>query len=271
MVKLNIYCTTIQYYNVLDKLPSYIKPLGLGNFNYPENWLSEKVGQNISSLNKYYGDTTGTYWVWKNHLKNYSDDDWIGNCHYRKLWLNDLLEKKQKFSTNSLYSKLLKPDNKIFSECDSIQVQPIIFKNENLFSQFEKIHKKNILENCIEFLDIKNKRNFTDYLNKNKLSGLNMFITKAYNYNKYCENLFPWMEMCYNYCMKNNLCESYNTRLPAFLAERYTSYWFSQNTNVKYLSYARLGKFMLSNKVNKLINPTKIPFSFRMYPTIHDY
>ena len=25
--------------------------LGLGNFNYPENWLSEKVGQNISSFN----------------------------------------------------------------------------------------------------------------------------------------------------------------------------------------------------------------------------
>ena len=74
-----------------------------------------------------------------------------------------------------------------------------------------------------------------------------------------------------NYCMNNNFCTDYNTRLPAFLAERYTSYWFSQNMKSKYLSYARLGNFMLSNNVNKFINPIKIPFTFRMYPTIHNY
>ena len=28
---------------------------------------------------------------------------------------------------------------------------------------------------------------------------------------------------------KKNLCKDYNTRLPAFLAERFTSYWFSQD------------------------------------------
>ena len=39
----------------------------------------------------------------------------------------------------------------------------------------------------------------------------------------------------------------------------------------KHLSYARLGNFMLSNNINKFINPTKIPFTFRMYPTFHDY
>ena len=52
MVNLDIYCTTIHYFNVLDKLPSYIKPLGLGNNNYPKHWLSEKNGENISKLKK---------------------------------------------------------------------------------------------------------------------------------------------------------------------------------------------------------------------------
>ena len=52
---------------------------------------------------------------------------------------------------------------------------------------------------------------------------------------------------------------------------RHAGFWFLQNTNVQYLSYARLGKFMLSNNINKFINPIKIPFTFRMYPTIHDY
>ena len=48
MVNLDIYCTTLSYFSVLDKLPSYIKPLGLGNVAYPEDWLTEKEGNNIS-------------------------------------------------------------------------------------------------------------------------------------------------------------------------------------------------------------------------------
>jgi hypothetical protein len=32
-----------------------------------------------------------------------------------------------------------------------------------------------------------------------------------------------------------------------------------------------LGQFLLSNNINKFINPIKIPFTFRMYPTLHDY
>ena len=70
MSNLEIYCTSIQYFNILDKLPSYIKPLGLGNNNYPDHWLKEKNGKNISNLNKYYGETSGFYWVWKNRLNN---------------------------------------------------------------------------------------------------------------------------------------------------------------------------------------------------------
>ena len=88
---------------------------------------------------------------------------------------------------------------------------------------------------------------------------------------RYCENLFPWLEKCFDYCLSNNLCKDYSTFLPAYLSERYTSYWFSQNTKSRYLSYARLGKFMLSNNINKFINPIKIPFTLRMYPTIHKY
>ena len=271
MANLDIYCTTIRYFSVIDKLPPYIKPLGLGNVDYPEDWLTEKKGNNISALNKYYGEASGFYWIWKNKLKGLNDDDWIGTCHYRKLWLNNLYDEKQKLSVDSLYSNLLKPNNKIFMDCDVIQVQPIFFKNETIFESFYKVHKNNALENCINFLETNEREKFKEHLNGNKLCGLNMFITKVHLFKKYCENLFPWLEKSLAYCIKNNLCKDYNTRLPAFLTERYTSYWFSKNPKKKYLSYARLGKFMLSNNINKFINPTKIPFTFRMYPTLHDY
>ena len=68
-----------------------------------------------------------------------------------------------------------------------------------------------------------------------------MFITKTHFFKEYCENLFPWLEKCFDNCLSNNLFQDYNISLPAFLAERYTSYWFSQNTKPSYLSYARLG------------------------------
>ena len=271
MNKLEIYSTTGEYFKVLDKLPSYITPLGLGNNIYPEHWLVEKKGENICKYNKNYREVSGIYWIWKNRLNNKNDNDWIGNCGYRKLWLNNLYLNKQKFSFNSLYSKLLDPSNKIFDECNAIQVQPTTLKNETIFEQFEKVHKKNILKNCINFLPSDERENFTNYLHGNKISLLNMFITKTFLFKKYCENLFPWLEKCFSYCVENNHCNGYNTALPAVLAERYTSYWFSHNSNTKYLSYARLGSFMLSKNVNKIINPVKIPFTFRMYPTIHDY
>ena len=98
-----------------------------------------------------------------------------------------------------------------------------------------------------------------------------MFIAKAHIFKSYCESVFPFLYKCLDYCLKNNLCKGNNVRLPGHIIERYTTYWFLQNTNVQYLSYARLGKFMLSNSVNKFINPIKIPLTFRMYPTLHDY
>ena len=75
MINLDIYCMTVEYFKILDKLPPYIKPLGLGNNIFPKHWLIEKDGENISDLNKHYGEASGFYWVWKNKLKR--DDEYI--------------------------------------------------------------------------------------------------------------------------------------------------------------------------------------------------
>ena len=98
-----------------------------------------------------------------------------------------------------------------------------------------------------------------------------MFITKVKYFREYCEVLFPWLDKCFKYCEDKNLCTKYNIRLPAFLAERFTSFWFSQKVKKVHFSYARLGSFFLSNNINKTLNPIKIPLTFRMYPTLHKY
>ena len=153
MKKLTIYCTSIKYYKVLDSLPSFIKPLGLGPASYPENWLDEKDNVNITELNQFYAEFTGLYWIWKNKLRFMSKDDLIGNCHNRVLWLNELYVKKQKFSPSSLFSKLLKNNNEILNESEVIQVQPISFRNKNLLTDFIQVHKVNALEDCLSFLN----------------------------------------------------------------------------------------------------------------------
>ena len=269
---LNIYCTTIEYFKVMDNFPNYIKPLGLGETKYPQHWLSEKKGKNILSLNKYYAELTGIYWIWKNQLDGLENEDLLGNCHYRVLWLNEYLDKKKKFTTESLHNKLLKIDNFILNDVGVIQVQPVKYSNKNLLEDFKDVHKCDALDESVKFFeDEAISKKFLKHLKGNVLYPHNMFITKKIYFDEYCKIIFPWLEKCLEYCLKKNLCINYNLRLPAFLAERFTSFWFSEFDKRELLSYARLGKFHLSNKLNKLINTTKIPFTYYQYPTIHRY
>lgn len=270
-MSLRIFCTSIKPYSLLNKLPNYIEPLGLGENLFPKNWHDEKKGKNIGNLNKNYGELSGFYWVWKNLLSDFKSNDFIGFCHYRKLWLNFILEKKNKKSAKSLYSDLLDPDNILLDNVDVVQVQPIEFLNKNLFQDFEIVHKNNMLKISLEFLKEPIKSNFFNFLQNNKLYPLNMFITKKNIFEEYCNIIFPWLNSNYNFCLQKNLLRDYNIRLPAFLAERFTSFWFSQYKNRYCLSYARLGNFFLSEKINNFLNPLKIPFTTRLYPTIHKF
>ena len=70
------------------------------------------------------------------------------------------------------------------------------------------------------------------------------------------------------YYVANNVVE--NDDIEKIL-ESVSRAYFKHNVNSKFLSFARLGHIFLSNNINKFINPIKIPFTFRMYPTLHDY
>ena len=255
----------------MDKLPKFIIPLGLGDGKYPSNWLNEKSGINISNLNEYYAEFSGFYWIWKNELSRMRDDDLIGNCHNRVLWLNQFQTKKKKFTSDTLFNNLLKKDNKLLSQSDVIQVQPITFENKNLLKDFEEVHKCDALEKSLEFLPKELSKEFLENLKKKEIFPHNMFITKKVFFVDYCNIIFPWLEKCYEYCNKKNLCIGYNKRLPAFIAERFTSFWFSRFNNRSLLSYARLGKIHLSNSLNSILNTAKIPCTYYQFPTIHRF
>ena len=130
---------------------------------------------------------------------------------------------------------------------------------------------KPIIAECADFLDGKLKTDFLKFINSNSLS-ITFFLTTADIFDEYCNTLFPWLEKCYKYCGEINVLNGYNARIPAFLMERFNSFWFSTYIKkLNYLSYARLGNTMLSDNINKFINPMKLPFTLRMYPTLHKY
>ena len=82
-----MFCLTIEpkHINFIKNL-NYI-PVGLGDKNFSNDCLSDKEGENISTKNKFYGEYTFHYWLWKNYFQKYNENKWLGFCQYRKFWI----------------------------------------------------------------------------------------------------------------------------------------------------------------------------------------
>ena len=70
---LTMFCLTINP-NDLDLIReiNYI-PVGLGKENFSSDWFRDNIGENISEKNKYYGEYTFHYWLWKNYINKLKD------------------------------------------------------------------------------------------------------------------------------------------------------------------------------------------------------
>ena len=252
MQNLKIYCLTLSnshYEKILDK--NYI-PVGLGSENYPDKWLTDKNTVNISDKNKFYGEYTFHYNLWKNEIiaKEYQNS-WIGFCTYRRFW-----SKTPKLKNDfSLQKDILQTVPEEWNNYDVVLVDPIytnktkiskiikhgkriILKNPFLFFNnknitikihFDMYHGYGNLDKAIDLLDIQDKEKFRAYVNKEIMfNPYNMFICK----NKkilfeYYAQIFPWLEKCesvFGFDLENTYGKK---RIYGFLAERFLSYWFN--------------------------------------------
>ena len=114
---LKMFCLTLDpSHEKFIREANYV-PVGLGEKIFPSSFFTDNKGKNISIKNRYYGEYTFHYWLWKNYLNQISDN-WIGFCQYRKFWsLNFFKTKKliltiykskilKKFLRNSMLMKL---------------------------------------------------------------------------------------------------------------------------------------------------------------------
>ena len=258
---LEMFCLTLEpnHLNFIEKL-NYI-PVGLGEKKFPDVCLSDKQGENISKKNKFYGEYTFHYWLWKNHLKNINSN-WIGFCQYRKFWALNFIS-NQDLNLNNLKSKIL---TEIPNELNDFEVilgdpffvnkrkimkflkkgLPLIISNPQiLFNQnarnikfhFDLMHGRNNLDKAIDLLNNENRDDFRRFVNKEvSFNPHNMFICKSKKLlESYYQEIFTWLENCERLFGFNKLKGYGLTRIYGFLAERFMSYWFKKNAKYKEL------------------------------------
>ena len=256
MSNLKMYCISLNpnHLSSIKKL-EYV-PVGLGEAFFPQSWLNDKTEQNINLKNKYYGEYTFHYWLWKNNKIDF--DGWIGFCQYRKFWqkkVNNLSDNNFETFNNSLLKEIpinLRNYDSIIGEnfyvnkfrlskfikknLKTMIQKPSLFfikKKRNIKFHFDMMHGEGNLNKAIQVLDRKDKNDFTDFVNSEvSFNPHNMFICK----NKeilfsYYDSLFPWLINCEKIFGFKNLKGYGLKRIYGFLAERYMSYWFRKYTN----------------------------------------
>ena len=262
MKNLKMFCLSLEpsHYEFIKKLG--YKPVGLGEKNFSKDWYTDKSGANISEKNKYYGEYTFHYWLWKNYIDlNFDDSNsWIGFCQYRKFWSTksyNLLPN----SINEVKPLILTEIPELYNKYDVILGNPyfinqlkimkflkhglkIIVKNpsylfdknkRNIKFHFDLMHGYKNLDKAIELLEIDDRKDFNEFVNsKTYFNPQNMFICKSKKILKnYYSALFPWLSRCEKVFGFENLKGFGQIRIYTFIAERFMSYWFQKNAKTK--------------------------------------
>ena len=87
------------------------------------------------------------------------------------------------------------------------------------------------LDKAINVLNNNDKEDFRHYVNsQTSFSANNMFIAKKEVADKWFNDVFDWLFACEKIIGFKNL-KGYETRMYAYLAERYLSFWFNKYAN----------------------------------------
>lgn len=256
---INHFCITNSYFNFLDHLNIDIIVAGseFKNLNnFPKNWLKDNCGENISYKNKSYGTLSSHYWLWKNKLNNFSDNEWIGINHHRRFWIknneeeinlsnlskNILREIPQKENFDVLLPKKIIMKNLKFSKIlkkgfhNYIRNPAILFNRSKLTIelQFDLFHGYKILYNAAEVMNHDDKKDFIDYIRKeNSFHQYQLFVSKKKIIEGLYKKTFPWIKDCEEKFKNISLTGYGKERLYDFLAERFFSFYFEKYAKIK--------------------------------------
>ena len=95
--------------------------------------------------------------------------------------------------------------------------------------QFDIHHGYSVLDKAIDVMNVKDREDFRNFVNKNKSYNPHiMFVAKKDLLNRYFQDQFDWLTKCEKIFGFKDLKNYDQTRLYAFLAERFVSFWFKK-------------------------------------------
>ena len=115
---------------------------------------------------------------------------------------------------------------------------------ETISFHFDMHHGYGNLSKAISVMDEGDRIDFLNFVNtKNSFNPHIMFIAKKNLVKEWFDSLFPWLERCEKIFGFTNLKGYDTTRIYAYLAERYLSFWFQKNTKFTYHPWKFMEKF----------------------------
>lgn len=237
---------------ITQDIPAPCTPIYVGQAGKESHGINDSSGISISEKNPSYSELTAQYWVWKNVLPSVSEENFIGFCHYRRFFTFDVEVKKindlnEVDAFKYIGENLKNPDDVIlanpikfpvkqhwFSLSKKLKRLKYPWQNLSLMEQYEKEHDKEDLLIAVNFLPEKIRSEFLIFLKESQeFSPFNMYISRPHILNRYFEILFPWLDR-----VEENIDflkrSTYQARLPGFLAERFSSFYFSKYCNPIY-------------------------------------
>lgn len=210
----------------------------------PSSGLSDRTGDSIAEKNANYSELTAQYWVWKNILPKQESNEPIGFCHYRRFFTYDLTVEKllniPSMNHDEEVSRLLLQGHDVilskpttfpirqhwFSRSKFFKTIKFPWESLTLLEQFELEHDKQDILLAASLLPQPHKDSFIQYLNGYSFSPYNMYIAKPEILNEFFNILFPWL---FEFEKRTTLLNRtpYQARLPGFIAERFSSYYFN--------------------------------------------
>lgn len=194
------------------------------NSTFPEEYLRDDNGDNISILHNLYSEYTAAYWISKN-----SNADIIGINHYRRFFVNTnwftyyfCLLSPQK-NRNRFIIKEQDIKSLFGSGIDCILPKKYVRTKNTLYQQYDELYGSDILDSVRDILisDYPDMVEIFDNLMQSyEFYGKCLMILKKPMYDKY-------IEWCFDICNKlENKGYGNKEREFAFLLERIMNVWF---------------------------------------------
>lgn len=208
--------------------------LGLGGYrpNTSLERFSDDNGESISHKNAQYSELTGWYWIWK----NVANIDIVGLCHYRRYFF--LHPNHPNFASQKLYMEpnldnfamLTAPTISHFVEDSLTKADAIVPRRQNLAvsltEHYAQFHRREDWDTFIAAVratcpDLQREVGWFEEASQPR--WYNMMIARKPFFDSYMSRVFSllsWME-----CKKPFTACGYQGRAPAFLAERFFSFF----------------------------------------------